>query len=47
MYESLPEGDCPGEGFPDGFFMTTMKKLAYGGVALVPIVVGGSDVWCF
>ena len=27
IYESLPEKDCPDEGFPDGFFLTTHEEV--------------------
>ena len=27
VYESLPEGDGPDEGFPDGFFVATHEKV--------------------
>ena len=26
--ESLPERDCPDEGFPDGFFVTTHEEVS-------------------
>ena len=27
IYESLPERDCPDEGFPDGFFVTSHEEV--------------------
>ena len=33
IYEPLPERYCPDKGFPD------MKKMAYGGAALVPMAM--------
>ena len=27
IYESLPESDSPGEGFPDGFFMMVHEEV--------------------
>ena len=27
IYESLPERDCPDEGFPDGFFVTAHEQV--------------------
>ena len=27
IYESLPERDCPDEGFPDGFFVTAHEEI--------------------
>ena len=27
IYESLPERDCPDEGFPDGFFVTSHEVV--------------------
>ena len=27
IYESLPEGDCPVKGFPDGFFVKTHEEV--------------------
>ena len=27
IYESLPERDCPDEGFPNGFFVTTHEEV--------------------
>ena len=32
IYESLPDRNCPDEGFPDGFFMTAHEE-----VGIVPI----------
>ena len=28
IYESLPERDCPDEGFPDGFFVTAHEEVS-------------------